>query len=1023
VTVGNIFASPILRPQKGLFVVIFCLACSPASGLDRDRTIKQLYHTAWRASDGAPSQISALAQTTDGYLWIGSARGLFRFDGVTFQQYEPPPGTTLPAYNIYSLLATPDGALWIAFRPSGLGVLKDGALTIFAADELPSSEMHCLARDLDGRIWAGANTGLMLRDGSRWISVGQDWNLRPDFIRSLFVDRDGTLWLSTPDSIAFLRRGSRSFDYTGIHLTEVDVPGFAQGKDGRVWFVDSFRGLRSIALTGYGVSREQTTLRTFSPLQAIFDRDGSLWITDQLLGMFRVRNPESLEGAVISSQDPRLEHFREADGLSADVANNLLEDREGSIWISTGKGLDRFRRRDLVAVSLPSDYQKYTLLAGGDGQVWAGNTSANPILLIHGEGQSREWKGRRQISSVYKDADGDVWWGCADGLWRQRDQHFDFYHQPDFIPHDWIYEIIRCDDGGGLWVDVGDSGFVHFKNGIWTNRKPSGLLARGPSATFHDQSGRIWLGYTENRVHLMDHGQVTTYSQADGIDVGRIRVIRGRAGHIWVGGELGLMMFVDGHFQRVKMAGSEQLGTVTGIVETADSGLWLNEMRGIVHIDPDQLLRLASDPSHAVDYRRFTFLDGLPGSPQMNFTNATAIEASDGRLWFATDNGLVWIDPGQMIKNDLAPPVAIQSATSEKGRRLSGNEVDFAAGTHGIEIDYTALSLSIPERVLFRYRLEGLDSQWQEAGNRRKAFYTNLKPGHYRFHVIACNNDGVWNEQGATLSVNIAPAFYQTAWFIVLCLMAVVPLVWLAYTWRIHRMMARMDLQFQERLAERTRIAQELHDTLLQGFISASIQLHVVANSMPPDSTAKPKLIQVLELTRSVIQEGRDAVGGLRSPHAGLDRLEKAFMRVGEELGVKSSVDFRVIVEGKLRALQPLISDEVYRIGREALVNSFRHSKATRIEVAMEYAERHFRMLVRDNGSGIDAQVLVSGREGHWGLSGMRERAQKIGGNLRVWSRAGTGTEIELQIPGYVAFASTTSTRLVDRLLGLLWRR
>jgi hypothetical protein len=266
----------------------------------------------------------------------------------------------------------------------------------------------------------------------------------------------------------------------------------------------------------------------------------------------------------------------------------------------------------------------------------------------------------------------------------------------------------------------------------------------GPSASYYDPSGRVWLGFAAGQVYVLDGEQVTAYSQSDGLNVGRIGVIRGLGQHIWLGGELGLMFFSEGHFRRVTVAAGEQFGTVSGIIETVDDGLWLNEMRGIVQIPPEKIRRFVADVDYRVKYRRFDYLDGLPGAPQMSFTNSTAVRTSDGRLWFATNNGLAWIDPAHIAKNDVPPPVSILSIGNEKGRRRMPSAVKFFAGTHAVEIDYTALSLSMPERVEFRYKLEAVDKDWQNVGTRRKAFYTRLGPGPYRFHVIACNNDGVW---------------------------------------------------------------------------------------------------------------------------------------------------------------------------------------------------------------------------------------------------------------------------------------
>lgn len=1010
------------RPfSRALLTCLFgALLSSPAFALDAGRALRQLHHTAWRAGDGAPSQISALAQTADGYLWVGSARGLFRFDGVRFEPYEPPAGVSLPSYNIYTLMATSDGGLWVSFRPSGLGFLKDGRLTVFTKpEELPRSQVYCFARDFDGRIWAGTHDGLALRDGSRWVDIGHDWDFTPRRIRTLFVDREGTLWVVTDETVVYLPRGSKVFQATGMRLTGA-VPRMAQAGDGRMWVAETSR-VRPVPAAGRDSGAATPELR-FDVQELLFDREGSLWITHPG-GVRRVRFPEQLKSGEGMRDDGRVESLDEGDGLSGDMANNLLEDREGNIWVSTVKGLDRFRHSHLVPLGLPHGHQRLTLLAGEGGEVWAGSATGRPLLRLR-DGEVVVESIARQVSSVYRDPGGDVWWGCSGGILRQRKGQFEFFPQPGGTPKDWVWEIIRSADDGGLWVGLGDVGLVHFKDGRWTNRAvPVGLPERVPSATHHDRAGRIWLGYTENRVYLLDGDRVRGFTREDGIEIGRIRVIRGRGPHFWFGGELGLALFRDGRFRTVAVAGGEPLGTVTGIIETADGGLWLNEMRGVVRIPPEEARRVLEDPNHAASFQRFDFLDGLRGAMQMNWTSSTAIEGGDGRLWFVTDNGLVWIDPARLVKNNVPPPVLIRSVIAGEERYAPSDNLELRAGTKAIRIDYTALSLSVPERVRFRYKLEGADASWQDVGARRQAFYTNLPPGRYRFRVIACNNDGVWNEEGAALAFHIAPAFYQTYWFLLLCTAGAACLTWGAHRWRVRRVAARLDLQFRERLAERTRIAQDLHDTLLQGFFSASMQLHAADSQLPSDSPAKPQVGRVIELMGQVIEQGRRAVGGLRSDRRAALNLEEAFSRVRQELSVQDTTAFGVEVEGEPRPLHPVIWDEVFLIGQEALVNAFRHSGAAGIKVRVGYTGHHLRVSVSDDGSGIDAGLLRSGREGHWGIAGMRERAERIGGRLKFQSHPGAGTRVELTVPGHVAFTKGPLARKAGRLDKLLRRR
>jgi signal transduction histidine kinase/ligand-binding sensor domain-containing protein len=981
----------LVRIVRYAVVFLYVLLAGGVSALDADRTLAQLHHTAWTAKDGAPSQISALAQTTDGYLWIGSARGLFRFDGAAFELYTPPAGVTLPSHNTYALLATRDGGLWISFRPSGLGFLKDGRMTIYTnARDIPRTQVYTFAGDRDGRVWAGTHDGLALRDGNRWIDIDETWNFKPDRVQSLFVDRDGGLWVTTASSLRVLRRGAKRFEVVlALDPLGSKTTHLAQAADGRIWLSEFDRSLWPVG----GAAREAIPIDYAEDV--IFDRSGCAWVSVNGDGIRRV--------CLSTNGLPSIEAFRAAQGLSSDIAPKVIEDREGNVWIGTAKGLDRFRHAHFVAVPLPSNHLKLTLAAGQNGEIWAASAAVGTIARVRRDG-SVAVEALDQIASVFRDADGVLWWGGLRGLWRNAPSAngdgaaFALAAFPE-LDQDWSWELFPDDGGTGIWIGYGDLGLLHYRDGTFVREPhPAGLPDVSPSATYRDPQGRIWLGYKGNRIGLLERGAVRWFTNAHGIDIGRIRVIRGRGPHYWLGGELGLAVYRDGRFHAVRTQSGERFGTVSGIIETADGTLWLNEMRGVVRITASEIRALLRDPKRGIAFERFDLLDGLPGAPQMNWTVSTAVEGTDGRLWFATDNGLAWIHPERLTTNPLPPPVSIVSVSSGDRHLAPSPRISFPIGTQSLDIRYAALSLAMPERVTFRYMLEGVDETWQEAGTRREAFYTKLKPGTYRFRVIAANNDGVWNEQGASVSIELPPAFYQTKWFLALAILLVIALMLLINDVRVRRIAARIQSLHDERLDERMRIAHELHDTLLQGVASASMQLHVVDERLPGDSPAKPLLSNVVALMRRVAEEGRQAVQGLR-PSGGSEPLEQSFARVRQELGDDSATAFRVNVTGRTRALHPFIRDEIHRIGREALLNAFQHSSAQNIEIALDYQPAQLTIRVRDDGRGIDPQVLQAGREGHWGLTGIRERASHIGARLRVSSRNGEGTEVELIVP------------------------
>lgn len=998
-------------------LLLMATTCMSAFALDRDRSITQFHYTFWSEKEGAPSEINALAQTQDGYLWIGSARGLFRFDGVNFEEYVPPPGVNLPSHSIYSLMATPEGGLWIAFEPNGLGFYKNGSLTVFTRrEELPASPAHCFARDDDGRIWAGTETGLTFRQGNRWISVGRESNFTPEMIRYLFVDRAGTLWVATVNRIVYLKRGAKRFELGGPVGTGVTT--LAQAPNGRVWLADdgSFE-VRPVPTEGHDSTASGPSIVANGLCQLLFDNDGTLWITREDSGIVRIREPEKLGARRYTLRDRELESFSAKDGFRAGFAYTLFQDHESNIWIGCSNGLIRFRRNQVVPVRLPERYERLTLLAGKDGDLRVGTIFEKPLLRIHGESLIAE-KEINAVSSVLRDANGDVWWGSRAGIWRQRGAAFTYFPIPKDVAPDWMWDIMPASDNRGLWVDLGDVGLVHFNQGSWNMHDwPPGfpsvgeVFGYGQSASFRDESGQYWLGYPSGQIYSVKNGHATEYSQRDGVHLGRVKVIRGQGSYIWAGGELGLQFFSKGRFWKVQPGDGEPFGAVSGIIVTPDSGLWLNEMRGIVQIPQDEIRQVLADPTHRVSYRRFDYLDNLPGAPQMSFTNSTAVRTTDGRLWFATDNGVAWINPARLTRNLIPPPVSILAISSENGRKAISGPIRFAAGTHRIEIGYAGLSLSIPERVRFRYKLEGVDADWQNVGGRRQAYYNNLRPGSYRFQVIACNNDGVWNNSGASLDFFVAPAYYQTTWFLALCALALAALLWALYQLRLHQIHRQFAVGLEERLSERMRIARELHDTLLQSFQGAVFQFQAARKLLLRNADNAMQVVdEAIHAAEEGIREGRNAIRDLRPQSVDQRTLAELLKAAGDELASAQEQNeripsFGVIIEGKQQPLSLMLQDEVYKISREVIRNAFHHAAASRIEVEIRYAQDQLRLRIRDDGKGIDPKILeANGRSGHFGLRGIRERAQRIGSRLEFWSEAGAGTEVQLTVPAAMAY-------------------
>jgi signal transduction histidine kinase/ligand-binding sensor domain-containing protein len=978
-------------------------AAATAAGTPAD-----FHHTEWN-DIGAVFDIK---QSAEGYLWLTTSNGVLRFDGVRFQSIAE--ATLEAAHNneIDSVFLSSSGGLWLTTEGAGLLFWKDGKLTEFRDRRCtPTRKMGKLVEDRDGSLWVQGAGGLFHLRGSVCEPVGPEQGYPGGFAAGLFEDSDGTLWVKTRKGpLLYLSSGQSKFQESEYGNGPSTSYAFLhQAPDGTIWLSDD-QGLRRVTSKStahaYAQPRGQVHKRNSQFGDFTFAPDGSLWaVTDKGVQRFehveRWSTPLALETAASES-------FTPGNGLSSDAAWKVQIDREGTVWVGTNSGLDRLRRNVLFTVTLPpAQEREFNIAAGDRGSIWTGNSSL-PLTRVTADGAILSFPKTANPICIRRDHNGTIWSAGAGNfhLWRSSGAGFSPLHYPE-ENLDAVVSV-AVDRNNDPWILARSGRTYHLSNGTWINQNKA--LGRKPGvigAMADDQAGNIWFAFSDKVVEW-DGSTYRTFTR-DARDVSETTLsIRGD--RVWLGGPGGTQLFTRGHFYTMRWADPEMPGRVSGLVETATGDLWLNGFSGITHVAAADLQRWLRDPGFAVSAERFDERDGLRGLSGEKLPEPSIAEASDGRLWFATTKGIAWLDPAALAqnRNRLAPTVVISALISNSKSYAGSNRLILPALTENLEIDYTALSLAIPERVQFRYKLDGVDSAWQNAGTRRQAYYTKLRPGPYTFRVIACNNDGVWSDAGATLNFSVTPAWFQTTWFRLLCVSCGMVLVSLFYRLRMRQVAAGINARFDERLAERTRIAQELHDTLLQGFLSASMQVHVATDLLPENSPSKPTLTRALQLMGQVIEEGRNAVRGLRSSRTMSLDLEQAFAGMQEELDPENTDAargaYRVIVEGRKRPLRPLLRDEVYRIGREALTNAFRHSRANQIEVELKYAAGQLRLLVRDNGCGIDPNILRTSRDGHWGITGMRERADRIGARLQIFSSALAGTEVELSIPGRVAF-------------------
>ena len=1037
---GVLTEGKLMKIARTLLICAFILSIvAAACALNPDRDIHQLAHRSWGEKEGYPGRAQALAQTADGFLWIGTDIGLFRFDGIHFERFVSGSEEKLSEGVVAALLALRDGSLWIAYRyEHKISVLRNGKVKSYNIAEGVTSNPTAIVQDQDGILWANTPNGLIRFNGKRWERVGRDWNVPKDAPHAtslaLFVDSRGTLWAGVNQTVLYLKRGSKRFEPTGaiIGLSA----SISEAPDGTLWLADNLGYIlavsasvsaKSAAIAKCQEETSETTspkcvtvlpqmVKISNPRRLLFDRNGSLWVTTDSSGLGRVPYPEPLSFGIrdrpILKTKGALQKFTSKDGLSADNCTSILEDREGNIWVATRDGLDQFRETALVPVVLPASIVQAAIAPADGGDIWVAGSSG---YVARTHGSSRDvllFPG--DAYKLYRDRAGVIWlMGNSLGRWKDGE-----FRKVADSPYSFAGSIgnwqIAGDRSGTLWAFFSGHGFFSLDHGRWKAwATPPEVAKRNVSDMFSDSTGRIWVSAFDGGITSMDHGNVVDYPAASDSPLFSVRAFAEHSPQqIWAGGSDGLVLIEGGRLRSVKPLGIDSFNDVYGIVDTGSDGLWLSAAGSVLHISKGEIDRALQDPTYRFHWERFDSFDGLPGQTESIFRYPKAIQGTDGRIWFTALRGVAWVDPKKKVeRNALPPPVSITFVSADGSGYMRFADLRLPAHTTNVQIDYSALSLSVPERVRFRYKLEGIDRGWQDVGTRRRAYYNNLGPGSYHFRVIACNNDGVWNEVGSSLDFSIRPAWYQTDWFRTLCGLSFLLLIWAIYQLRLRQLQHQFTIGLEARVNERTRVARDLHDTMLQSFQGAVFQFQAARKLLLRNADNAMQVIdEAIQAAEEGITEGRAAIHDLRPEPAAQRDLPELINAVGRELATAHEPtgnvpSFGVVVEGKQQSLSPMIQDEIYRISREVIRNAFAHAAASRIETEIRYDTDQLRLRVRDDGKGIDSKLLeAGGRAGHFGIPGMRERAQRIGAQLKFWTEVGAGTEVELTVPAAMAY-------------------
>ncbi len=975
--------------------------------------------------------VQAITQSRDGFLWLGSYEGLFRFDGIAFEKIPSLAIKPTRSDSITALLGASSGDIWVGHYWGGVSVYRNGKL-MDANPAPPTGGVYKIVEDKFGAIWVwsdGAHFASLRRyaDG-KWTILDRSWGLPQAHASDIMAARNGDLWLGFSHQLAILPHGARRLKW--IDEPVGMEPRLAETSTGEILVAD--RGsVRTPA--GARPNRRQTCRRHGAT--ATFERFScavaprSRWVAMAAKSreqLERIAHPAEFAGWRSFQQIKCPEtSTRENPGSLPTRLWSFLRIAEGDIWIGTDAGIDRFRPMNIVPVLGLSDHptvQTIRIVGSKSGRVFGlafEEGGARPFKVEPGNIVETVQPSRSLATPLCASRDGGAWFvgfvktNCSMcGKIRSRK-----YRSPACADPPTRNSCVETEDGT-LWISLSAAAPLRFNGTSWKQFAISPAQNDVAWSMGQDRHGGALIYVPLKYLVDIRNDSVRVLWRQKDIPIGLISVISTGPNATLLGGEQGLARY-DG--KTIRVLGADRFpifGHITGIVQSRRGQTWILSRHCLILMSSLELAEAFDHPGFVPSSRVFDFEDGFSGSPTDELANKLA-EAADGRIWLLTSEGYFWIDPKKLRSNSLQPPVAIRSLTADGAVYSTLGSITLPSGTSNLQIDYSVLSLQMPERNRARYRLDGVDKAWVDSGSRRQTFYTNLGPGTYAFHVIASNDDGVWNMTGKTISFVVPPTFLQSKLFVVLCVLAGAVFLSLLYALRLRQVTAGIRSRMEERVSERERIARDLHDTLLQGIDGLIFRFQSIANRLRPDEPIRTLMDEALERADDVLSESRDSMKNLRPSQSPLD-ISDVFAATGDAKAWSNMGKFRVVSEGAVRKLHPIVRDEVARIGNEAIANAIKHSKAENIEVSVVYLRSRIVLTVTDDGEGISEDVLKHGRQGHFGLTGMRERAERIRANLSVSSDIGAGTTVTLIVPAAIAYADVRGIKLRSWLRNVL---
>ena len=960
-------------------------------------------HTLWTRRDGAPGGISSLAQTKDGYLWIGATLGLYRFNGLRFASYPfDPDSPPLPSLDISSLCPDAEGGLWVSFRNTAILHFKvDGSSVHYGRENgLIANMIDKVMVRPDGSVFAYGGSKIFCLQGERWVDFGKSHGLGRGGVFSVFFDREDNLWVGRDKMLWVLKKGASRFERfaADVHY----VSSIVQSRTGELWISDAWRSVRPLSDTS-----PRGVLHIQGKAEMLLDTEDNLWVAQDDQGLSRILR-------ISDGSAPKIVEQTSSVDLSAPRTHALLEDREGNIWVGTDKGLDRYQKTSFSHFRATRLRGYPSLVAADDGSVWI-NSHGSPLMRVL-NGVTSTVGTHVNTGPLAKRRNGEICFIDATSnelqcYGRQGPTHV---HLAKRLDRDPPINMIE-DSDGSLLASFQSKGLWRFHDNVWEQVRAHSLPPDDTWGMLSDSEGRLWLGYNDNRIVQRKNGEYTTL-RVQGEPWSNTLTFYEAGGTIWAAGSNGLCYFDGRQFRRVHALDAELLRGTSGVVMDKLGNLWLNAGAGALRISAEEITRLLADPQHLIKIDVFDENDGLTSQPTQSKRTPSAVSDTNGILWFATGGDVVSLDPTRLGRARVVPSVLIESVLMDGKPVVSAPSLSVAvlrtsaARLHDLEISYIGISLGAPERVYYRYRLLNEDKGWQDVGSRRQAFYTRLSPGNYKFEVSASNGED-WNHLAVPLQIEVTPAIYQTWWFRLLCVLFIGWLAWLSFRARMRFVTEQVHSRFSERLAERERVARELHDTLLQGFQGLMLRFHLATQTIPAEEKARLEMEEALDLADLLLIESRDRIRDLRYEALDANSLPNGLMQLCQDCNASRPDWCQFSAAGTPRDLAPVSYQEIYAIAKEAVQNAIRHSEASSLTIELDFDAVGLRLRIADNGKGIDASFLTAkNRANHWGLAGMQERAKNLKADLKLTSSKARGTAVSLTVPGSIAYLPERQT-------------